>query len=260
MIRSRYRFLLFCLFFSLLLHSPQVFASQVKDAIEHYKKGHNFFFKGNYLDALDHFRTAQKKLPKTKRYQKGHAFLLYYIGISYYKLKNPKRAKDHLQSYLLAPKRKPALVEKARTALVKINNLLLAQEKSKVPTKRRSIRDAGDPSGTKPHIAGWIITGIGGAVLLGGGIAGLMAYSQAQEVEKRYSEQQRFQKLQAREISGPYQEAEQQGFIANMMFLSGGALLLTGTILLFVWKTPGVSKQSRLPSETKRSYVTIHLN
>ncbi len=101
--------------------------------------------------------------------------------------------------------------------------------------------DGGDPPGklSTLEIAGYAVLGVGGAALIAGGVFGGLALSQQSELDSQMSFENRQEIIQS---------GETNALVADIMFISGGALAVAGLVMAVV----GRSKRKRALAQSPR--------
>lgn len=251
-----------CMGWMVLCGSTSGWAADVDQAVNAYKKGYAAFANTEYTLAVQWFRIAQKELPKLERYERTRVELDRLIGLSLYHLREFKAAYPLLDSYLRSPfRRKAKVVEVQKTWLELRSRLGLTTSDTTPPVERRVvpvperrvepvpnrppvgvgvpvIPPKRPPVSRRPHTGAWTVTALGLATLGVAVVIGVVAQQSMNGVQERYDRLVSLPDRSAQAISQGTRDATAQSTAANILYIGGGTLTLTGVVLLFTWSAP----------------------
>lgn len=241
--------------------SGWVQAADVEQSVKLYQKGYAAFANGEHRMAIQWFRASQQELPKLERYQKTRVELDRLIGISLYHLREFKASYSLLDSYLRSPSRRKNKVPEVQKIWLELRSRLgLTVSQTSPPVERRivvpdprppverkpPVEDVRvvtpprvpPPTSRRPHSGAWTVATLGIATLGVAVVMGVVAQQNMNGVQERYNRLVPLPDREAQAISQSSREALTQSTVANVLYVGGGVLTLTGTVLLFTWFAP----------------------
>ncbi len=221
-------------------------AVDVQRAVQLYREGFSFYSRGQYKRAVGRFRKSRELLPKLSRYHKTRAELDRLIGLSYYRLRKFQKAYELLDVYLRSPflrrKKVPEVKRiwlelRSRLSLVVRRRVIPPRRRVMVERRRRVPPPPRRPGGLRPHPMAWAMTGIGVLTVGAAVLVGVVAQQNMNDVRDKFVKLQNAPNRNAQSISMGAREALTQSTVSNALYIGGGVLAATGTLLLFTWNT-----------------------
>jgi tetratricopeptide (TPR) repeat protein len=200
--------------------APASQADQAR-AVELFEKGRAAYREGRFSDSVSHLREAYALVPEP--------VLLYNLARAHEGLGEYPEAIDAYERYLATAKDIPdrGAIERKLVSLrreLEERERLARERDEALNAKREPGEGSTSRSDPQPASAGaspwpWVVAGLGGAVLVGGGVFGSMALSTNDDAELAPSQ------LEAASLRD---DAEGLATISTVGFVVGGVLLATG--------------------------------
>ncbi len=269
------------LLFSFFSYPTSVRADDIRTAKRIYIEGMRFYNQKRYAEAAVQLALADHLLPKTKRYQRAHQKLSYYLGVCYYQTKKWRKAEHFLKRYLSHQPRQAEKETNAKRLLIEVQKQIAAlpKEKPKVKVKVKVITKSKVKVKTKivkvvkvkivkvkekvPK-AYWqpfpfIVAGVGLLTLATGGVVGAFFQGKLKERDDSYNNllanAPKDLPPPAKNITLLHQQAQTLATTANVLFIAGGAITLIGGVLILTIgkvqpKLPPKTHSPKIPKST----------
>ncbi len=211
--------------------------TDVELAKKFYKLGAELYKRGDYKRALEQFKESHKYSKRPE--------LLYNMGRCEEGLGHRGAAIKHYKAYLMS---KPANAAEVSALVKRLEAKVKADEEAAKKKPQPEPEPEAKP-GRPLRLAGWVLTGVGVAGLVAGGVLGGLAMGKQSEVEDDYKNK----KLTYPEMQSELDAGEGMELGAIIGLAVGGAVAATGAVLLIIdsmgsggekqsaWIAPGFS-------------------
>ncbi len=200
-----------CLALALVLFEQPLFADSSRDpAVLLYERSAESYRAGRFREAIDLLQQAYRL--------RDDPVLLYNLGRAYEGLGDKARAMAAYEQYLARQPRiedRPAI---ERRIAVLGNEIAEREELERQKRDALEREEALRRSARSPRAVPWVVAGVGGAVVLAGGVFGLLALDRHGDASEG---------PQA-DVGGNQAEARDFAAVANVGFLVGGLLSAAG--------------------------------
>jgi tetratricopeptide (TPR) repeat protein len=197
-----------------------------------------------YDEAIENFQRAYALRPQAE--------LIYNIARVYERSVRREEAIEHYQRFLELPNTTAELRARAINSLEALHNELEAMERARQRETPPPPQPLPPPVDEPPNVLGalgWALIGLGGAALATGAVFGGLALSEETATEEANS-------LADQQLH--LDRGENFALAADLLFGIGGALAVTGAILLIVRATRGDADEDEQTQGDQQ--VSLHLN
>ncbi|MEM1007810.1 MAG: hypothetical protein AAGJ35_02285, partial [Myxococcota bacterium] len=189
---------------------------------------------------------------------KARQRLRYYLSKCYLKLNQPQKAKVHLRTYI--KEAESGRVKSPPERIVEAKALLKMAMEQSLLRRATPLTSRFRTPPTRPrnriHPLGIVLLSVGLLSVGGGLLLGVWTQQKTAERDQLYQNSLSIQDMDtqnppdSRPVQTLHQEAETLAIVANSLYISGGALSVSGILLMITLKAPTDLSKNKMPAHS----------